>query len=83
MRAPKNAYLRIRNQNSLQRYAGGDLSVGADGVIFVQPPIHDGVIRFRIFNSDGSEAEMCGNGIRCFSKFVCENAVVRKGPAQC
>jgi len=53
-------------------------SVGADGVIFVQPPIHDGDIRFRIFNSDGSEAEMCGNGIRCFSKFVYENAVVRK-----
>ncbi|MFY9637652.1 MAG: diaminopimelate epimerase, partial [Methanobacterium sp.] len=32
-------------------------------------------IRFRIFNSDGSEAEMCGNGIRCFAKYVYENEI--------
>ena len=32
-------------------------------------------IRFRIFNSDGSEAEMCGNGIRCFVKYVYENDI--------
>ena len=32
----------------------------------------------RIFNSDGSEAEMCGNGIRCFSKYCYENGVVKK-----
>ena len=43
-------------------------SIGADGVIFVQKPTDDKYdVRFRIFNSDGSEAEMCGNGIRCFS----------------
>lgn len=53
-------------------------SVGADGVIFVQPASGEGDIRFRIFNADGSEAEMCGNGIRCFSKFVYDNAIVRK-----
>jgi len=53
-------------------------SVGADGVIFVEPPAGDGDIRFRIFNADGSEAEMCGNGIRCFSKFVYDNAIIRK-----
>ena len=51
-------------------------SVGADGVIFVTPPsIEDADIRFRIFNSDGSEAEMCGNGIRCFVKYVYENEI--------
>ena len=32
----------------------------------------------RIFNSDGSEAEMCGNGIRCFSKYCYENGIVKK-----
>jgi diaminopimelate epimerase len=32
----------------------------------------------RIFNNDGSEAEMCGNGIRCFSKFVYENDICKK-----
>ena len=32
----------------------------------------------RIFNSDGSEAEMCGNGIRCFGKYCYENGIVKK-----
>lgn len=52
-------------------------SVGADGVIFVQPS-DSADIKFRIFNSDGSEAEMCGNGIRCFAKFVYENRLLLK-----
>ena len=52
-------------------------SIGADGVIFISPSkSHD--IRFRIFNSDGSEAEMCGNGIRCFSKFIFEKGIINK-----
>lgn len=52
-------------------------SIGADGVIFVTPPSTENAdIRFRIFNSDGSEAEMCGNGIRCFAKYVYENEIV-------
>lgn len=55
-------------------------SVGADGVIFVQKPTDNKYdVRFRIFNSDGSEAEMCGNGIRCFSKYVYER-VLKKNP---
>jgi diaminopimelate epimerase len=53
-------------------------SVGADGVIFVAPATGKGDTRFRIFNADGSEAEMCGNGIRCFSKFVYDNGILRK-----
>jgi len=54
-------------------------SVGADGVIFVAPAIQDDAdIRFRIFNADGSEAEMCGNGIRCFAKFIYENRILPK-----
>lgn len=52
-------------------------SIGADGVIFVSPSnVAD--IKFRIFNSDGSEAEMCGNGIRCFGKYVYENDVLKQ-----
>lgn len=52
-------------------------SVGADGVLFVSnSTVAD--IKMRIFNSDGSEAEMCGNGIRCFSKYCYENNIVRK-----
>ena len=52
-------------------------SIGADGVIFVTPSTSED-IRFRIFNSDGSEAEMCGNGIRCFSKFIYDKGITDK-----
>ena len=52
-------------------------SIGADGVIFVTPSTSED-IRFRIFNSDGSEAEMCGNGIRCFSKFIYDKGIIDK-----
>ncbi len=52
-------------------------SIGADGVIFVSKS-NMADIKFRIFNSDGSEAEMCGNGIRCFGKFVYENDVLKE-----
>lgn len=51
--------------------------IGADGILLV---LHSDVadIRMRIINSDGSEAEMCGNGIRCFSKYVFERGIVKK-----
>ena len=43
--------------------------IGADGVIFVLPG-QSGDYTMRIFNSDGSEPQMCGNGIRCLAKFI-------------
>lgn len=46
--------------------------IGADGVIFVLPGQAGTDYTMRIFNSDGSEPEMCGNGIRCFARFVAE-----------
>lgn len=45
--------------------------VGADGLILVLPS-GAADFRMRMFNPDGSEAEMCGNGIRCFAKYVIE-----------
>lgn len=53
-------------------------SVGADGVIFVTLLSGQGDICFRIFNADGSEAEMCGNSIRCFSSYVYNNKTLQK-----
>lgn len=51
--------------------------VGADGVIEVLPSrVAD--VRMRIWNADGSEAEMCGNGVRCLAKFVFERGMVSK-----
>ncbi len=43
--------------------------IGADGVIYVQSSVK-AATRMRIFNADGSEAEMCGNGLRCFAKYL-------------
>lgn len=53
------------------------LSVGADGIMVVLPS-DKADIRIRIINADGSEAEMCGNGIRCFAKYVYERGIVDK-----
>jgi len=47
--------------------------VGADGVIFACSPRTGAEARMRIFNADGSEAEMCGNGIRCLAKYLHEH----------
>jgi diaminopimelate epimerase len=53
------------------------LSVGADGLLLLSDSVTADV-KMRIFNADGSEAEMCGNGIRCFAKYCYENNIVRK-----
>jgi diaminopimelate epimerase len=53
-------------------------SIGADGVLFVSNSTSADA-KMRIFNADGSEAEMCGNGIRCFAKYCYENNIARKG----
>jgi len=44
--------------------------VGADGVLLVEAPEGKADFRMRYYNSDGGEAEMCGNGARCFTRFV-------------
>ncbi|MBD2101875.1 diaminopimelate epimerase [Leptolyngbya sp. FACHB-261] len=49
-----------------------NFGVGADGVIFALPAQEGADYSMRIYNSDGSEPEMCGNGIRCLAKFLHE-----------
>lgn len=51
--------------------------IGADGLVFILPS-ETADIRMSIINSDGSTAEMCGNAIRCFAKFVYESGYVKK-----
>jgi diaminopimelate epimerase len=46
--------------------------IGADGVIFALPGENGADYTMRIFNSDGSEPEMCGNGIRCLARFIAD-----------
>jgi len=48
-----------------------NFGIGGDGVIFaLKAPSDDYSFKFRIYNSDGSEPEMCGNGIRCYAQFL-------------
>lgn len=51
--------------------------IGADGVLLLLPS-KKADIKMKIFNSDGSEAEMCGNGIRCAAKFIYESSGKKK-----
>ncbi len=51
--------------------------VGSDGLILICPS-ETADARMRMFNADGSEAEMCGNGLRCVAKFVHDHGIVRK-----
>jgi len=50
--------------------------IGADGIVVVTPS-ERAEVGMRIWNADGSEAEMCGNGIRCLAKFVFERGMVK------
>jgi diaminopimelate epimerase len=51
--------------------------IGADGLILIIPS-EQADARMRMFNADGSEAEMCGNGIRCVAKYLYDHAIVQK-----
>jgi len=44
--------------------------IGADGVLLLEPPANGADFRMRYYNADGGEAEMCGNGARCFARFA-------------
>src|ERR1700748_3855728 len=44
--------------------------IGADGVLVVEPAQNGADFRMRYYNADGGEAEMCGNGARCFGRFA-------------
>jgi diaminopimelate epimerase len=60
-----------------RRISDRHFGVGSDGLILICPSERADV-RMRIFNADGSEAEMCGNGIRCLAKYVYDHGLVRK-----
>lgn len=69
---------RIEDYASLaRRICHRRFGVGADGLIVILPS-EQADLRMRIFNPDGSEPEMCGNGIRCFASYVFEAGMVQK-----
>ena len=65
------------------RISDRHFGVGSDGLILMLPPSHEGEhddVHMRMFNADGSEAEMCGNGIRCLCKLAHDRGHVRVNP---
>ncbi|KAK3279221.1 hypothetical protein CYMTET_12880 [Cymbomonas tetramitiformis] len=77
-----NDFVLVDNRNQVEtlvteeqavKLCDRNFGIGGDGVIFALPPTEDGCdYSMRIFNSDGSEPEMCGNGIRCLARFVAD-----------
>lgn len=68
----------IENRTELAKFVSDrHFGIGSDGLILICPSkIAD--FKMQMFNSDGSEAEMCGNGIRCVGKFVYDNGLTDK-----
>jgi diaminopimelate epimerase len=56
--------------------------VGSDGLILILPPTVAGKadVRMRMFNADGSEGEMCGNGVRCVAKYAYDHGLSKNNP---
>ncbi|WP_303722473.1 diaminopimelate epimerase [Malonomonas rubra] len=60
-----------------QRVSNRNFGIGSDGLILILPSeLAD--VKMRMFNADGSEAEMCGNGIRCVAKYAYDHGLVKK-----
>src|ERR1041385_4420983 len=67
------------------RVADRHFGIGGDGLILVAPPTEQAkqqgaTVRMRMFNADGSESEMCGNGVRCVAKYAFEHGLTRANP---
>ena len=59
----------VESPEKIRQLCDRHFGIGADGVIYVQSSTK-AATRMRIFNADGSEPEMCGNGIRCFARYL-------------
>ena len=64
---------------TIQRLANRNFGIGFDQLLIVEPPdVPTADFKYRIFNADGSEVEQCGNGVRCFARFVHERKLTAK-----
>ena len=63
----------------IRKIADRHRGIGCDQVLIVEPALTQGVdFRYRIFNRDGGEVEQCGNGVRCFARFVRDQGLSTK-----
>jgi diaminopimelate epimerase len=58
------------NPSQIARLCDRHRGIGADGILLLENPSDHADFRMRYFNADGGEAEMCGNGARCFARFA-------------
>jgi len=58
------------SREEIARLCDRHRGIGADGLIAVEPARTGADFRMRYYNADGGEAEMCGNGARCFARFA-------------
>jgi diaminopimelate epimerase len=58
------------NRSQVARLCDRHRGIGADGILLLETPSDHADFRMRYFNADGGEAEMCGNGARCFARFA-------------
>lgn len=69
----------VLKERHVRKLADRRFGVGCDQVLVVEPPGRPDVdFRYRIFNADGSEVEQCGNGARCFARFVRDKRLIGK-----
>lgn len=69
----------VVKQHHIRKIADRNFGIGCDQVLVVEPPTRPDVdFRYRIFNQDGDEVEQCGNGARCFARFVREHRLTGK-----
>jgi diaminopimelate epimerase len=69
---------RVENPGLLAvKVSNRNFGIGSDGLILILPS-EKADVRMRMFNSDGSESEMCGNGIRCVAKYAYDHGLVAK-----
>lgn len=67
------------NSEQIRRLSDRHTGVGFDQLLMVSPPTSPDVdFKYRIFNADGSEVEQCGNGARCFARFVRDKGLTHK-----
>lgn len=68
----------VENPEKLSQYVSDvHFGIGSDGLVLIMPS-DKADCRMRMFNSDGSEAEMCGNATRCVGKFVYDKGIIKK-----
>jgi len=60
-----------------QKMSDRHFGIGGDGLILICPSDNGADARMRMYNADGSEAEMCGNGLRCVAKYVYDYGIKR------